>query len=141
MRSSMMILRPIAPRWAWSGPHAENDAVTRRSRDRRVRRFRIRESIDRRTGNRIRFKPAAGEARHHTSKNFAAFVRRERERVDTHISVAAAIELEDVELDDVLNRGDQNLAPGLGKRASRVLEIGIPHGIENDVRALSVREL
>src|SRR6266852_6311335 len=141
MRSSMMILRPIASQWAWSGPHAKNDAVARRSGDRGVCGLRIRESIYRRMGNRIRLKPAAGEARQHTAKNFAAFGRRERERIDTDISVATAIELNDVELDDVLNRGDQNLTPGLGKRAARVLEIGIPYGIENDVRTLSVREL
>ena len=49
----------------------------------------------------------------------------------------AAIELQDVELHDAVDRGDQDLPPAQCQRFVRGLEIGIADRVEHDVGALA----
>ena len=67
----------------------------------------------------------------------AGGARRQRERIDADIGVLAAIELQNVELHDAVDGGDQNLASAQGERFVRGLEIGIADGIEHDVGAVA----
>jgi len=52
-----------------------------------------------------------------------------------------AIEFQDIELHDAVDRGDQDLPPPQCQRLVRRLKIGIADGIEHDVGALAVRQL
>src|SRR5229473_2008194 len=52
-----------------------------------------------------------------------------------------AIDFQDVELDDWIYRGDQDLTSPHGQRLVRRLKIGIADGVEHDVGALAFREL
>ena len=54
---------------------------------------------------------SAGEAGAEFPQHRAGRDRRQAERIDAHVSVLAAIEFQDVELHDAVDRGDQDLPP------------------------------
>ena len=66
--------------------------------------------------------------------------RRQPQRIDADIGVLAAIEFQDVERHDPLDRGDQDLTPAQRQRLVRRLKIGIADGVEHDVGALAAGE-
>ena len=83
---------------------------------------------------------SAGEAGTEFPQHRAGRHRRQAEGIDAHIGVLAAIEFENVELHDAIDRGDQDLTPTQRERFVRRLKIGIADGIEDDVGALAVGE-
>src|SRR5438046_10160533 len=82
----------------------------------------------------------AGEAGAEFPEHGAGRDRRQAERIDTHVSVLAAIEFEDVELHDAIDRSDQDLPPAQRQRFVRGLEIGIADSVEDDVGAPTAGE-
>src|SRR5918993_2822425 len=108
-----------------SAPRLENDAVARRAHDGDIGLSRVLQAIDRLWPDRERLQGAAGEAGHEFLQDIACGDGRQGQGVDAYISVPTAVEFEDVELDNLVDGGDQDLPPHEGERLMRSLEVRI----------------
>jgi len=91
--------------------------------------------------DRERFQVPACEAAPEFAQDVPGRDRRQCERVDADIAVLAAIELQNVELHDAVDGGDQDLASAQRQRLVRGVKIGIADGVEHDVRAVAGGQL
>jgi len=80
----------------------------------------------------------AGEARAEFPQHRPGRDRGQAERIDADVSVLAAIEFQDVELHDAVDRGDQDLTPAQRQRFVCGFEIGIADSVEDNIGALAV---
>ena len=87
----------------------QDDTVARRAGNRDEGPLGILKRIDRRRIDRERFQVPARKTGPEFPQDRAGRDRRQRERIDADIGVLAAIEFQDIELHDTVDRGDQDL--------------------------------
>src|SRR5712664_1387891 len=96
------------------------------------------DAIARRCDDGERAKEAVGKAWYDTAQNLGAFDGGEGEGVDADIGVSTAIELQNVEFHNLMDRGDQDLAPFFRKGSICIVEVGVTDCVEDDIGAITV---
>src|SRR5271169_2155581 len=101
----------------------QNNAIARRTRDRKIGRLCCLQRIDCVRLDRKRLEMTADEAETEFPEDGSGRTRRQPKRIDADIGVLAAVKFENIELHDPIDGGDQNLTSPQGQRLVCRLEI------------------